>query len=48
MTDLSPRKDPIEIRVNPYMIIIMSFLFALIFWAIGLAFRYYVYVGGSV
>ena len=48
MTDLRPKKDPIQIEVNPYEIIVMSFVFALIFWAIGLAFRYYVYVGGSV
>ena len=46
--DLRPQKELIELKINPYEIIVMSFIFAIIFWVIGLAFRYYVYVGGSV
>lgn len=45
MNDLSPQKDPIEIRINPYMVVLMSFIFAVIFFAIGTAFRHYVPLG---
>lgn len=45
--DLRPR-EPIEIEINPWKVILMSLLFALVFWIIGTIFRYYVYVGGSV
>lgn len=46
--DLRPKKDPIEVNINPWAIIIGAFIFALVFWVIGTLFRYYVYVGGSV
>ena len=42
------RQDPVEVKFNPWAIIIASILFALVFWVIGSIFRYYVYVGGSV
>lgn len=45
--DLRPQ-EPIEIKINPLVVLLMSFLFALVFWLIGTIFRYYVYVGGSV
>lgn len=46
--DLRPNDNPVEIKINPLFIVLMSFIFALVFWIIGIAFRYYVYVGGSV
>ena len=45
--DLRPQ-DPIEIKITTKDILIGTFVFALVFWIIGLAFRYYVYVGGAV
>ena len=42
------RQDPIEININPWKVILMSLIFALVFWVIGTIFRHYVYVGGSV
>ena len=48
MADLRKSDDPIEVKINPLIIVLMSFIFALVFWVIGTAFRYYVYVGGSV
>lgn len=45
--DLRPQ-DPIEVKITTKDILIGTFSFAIVFWIIGLAFRYYVYVGGSV
>ena len=45
--DLRPQ-DPVEVKINPIIIVLMSLIFALVFWVIGTIFRYYVYVGGSV
>lgn len=45
--DLRPQ-DPIEVKITTKDILIGAGVFAILFWIIGLAFRYYVYVGGSV
>lgn len=47
MADLRPH-DPVEVKITTKDILIGTFIFALVFWIIGTAFRYYVYVGGSV
>ena len=48
MTDLRPQPDPIEIDIDYKKVVLGMIVFAIIFWAIGITFRYYVYVGGSV
>lgn len=47
MSDLRPQ-DPIEVKITTKDILIGTFIFALVFGVIGITFRYYVYVGGSV
>ena len=47
MSDLRPQ-DPIEVKITTKDILIGTFIFAIVFWVIGITFRYYVYVGGSV
>ena len=47
-TSLTPRKDPVTIHIPLWLVLVASFIFALVFFVIGKIFMHYPMNGGLI